>query len=400
MILLLLASPVLALPPSSAGTRGEVVVARGADGATPAGGALVEGELPVTDHARVGAELGFHLGGGGSSTALILPEVGWYFNTPWRRGPAVAGVAALGVQLSDRPGPAAAAGVRLDLGLNDRWGLRVQSDVLFDLTEGPVAVRLGVGPQRIFRKPEPPPPLPPVHVGFEPADARAWIDHPGCGWHPVQELLIKPGDISPETSLVLHASGYLPARATLATLAETRMVRAPEQGGLVIVGWPGDRVRVDGHAITLNEEGVAVVHAAPGATEVTFEGGGRQDEQLAAVAEGYATWVRGSRPAPVRVDFAQGSAQVSSSDRRTAALLAQRAGGWAFQIQGSASPEGDRARNQELAAQRAQAVQQALIDAGLPAERLVLLPPEVQLYGTPETLRYVQITPISPEAAR
>lgn len=392
--LLLTLSVALAASPPSAGGRIEAAVAEGASTAVPAGGAPVEGELAVTERVRAGAELGFQVGGG--AMALVMPEVGWYFNTPWRRGPAVAGVAALGMALSAQPAPVGAVGARLDLGLNETWGLRVQTDVLFDMTEGPVAVRLGVGPQRIFRPPEAPPPVAPVLIGFTPADARGWIEHPSCGWRPVQELLIKPGDLSPETSVVLHARGYLPARTTLAALPDTRMVRAPEQGALVLVGWPGDALRVDGHPIELDQDGVVVVQAAVGSTAVLFEGGGRADAQVAVVADGYATWVRSDRPEGARIEFEQASATVDAASRRALAIMAQRAGGWRFEVAGSASPEGERDYNLTLAGERAAAVRQALLDAGLPEAQVELKPPVVMQYGDPRALRAVVITPVPP----
>lgn len=394
---LLLLPIALAAPPPSVGGRVDLAVARGAGEAAPAAGLSLDGELAAADRVRVGAELGLQAGGQGSSGGLLLAEAAWYVNTPWRRGPALAGTTALGFLASAASAPVGAVGARVDLGLSDRWGLRIQTEAVFDLTRGPVGVRLGVGPERLFPRPEPPPPPPPVLVGFEPADARAWVEHPGCGWHPVQELLVKPGDLDPQTSLVLHARGYLPAHTTLDHLADTRMVRAPEQGGLVIVGWPGDRARVDGHAVELNRDGVAVIQAAPGPLEVDIEGGGRRDEELAAVADGYVTWVRASRPRPLIVNFDQGDSALGSADLRDVALLAQQAGGWRFQVQGSASPEGDRDYNIRLAQQRAEVVRGALISAGLPADTVVLAAPLVQLYGDPAALRNVVVTPLSPE---
>ena len=394
MTLLMLISPALALPPPSVGGRVEVAVARGDGSAVPAGGAVIEGELPVTERVRIGAELGAQVGGGVSG--LVLPEVGLYFNPAWRRGPAVAGVAALGMSLSDQPVPVGLFGARVDFPLNERWGLRVQTDVLLDPTEGPVSVRLGVGPERLFRAPEPPTPVPPATVGFTPADARGWVEHPSCGWHPVQELLIRPGDLSPDTGLVLYAHGYLPARTTLAELADTHMARAPEQGALVLVGWPGDHVRVDGHPMTLDADGVVVVQAPLGSARVEFEGGGRSDTQVAGVADGYVTWVRSDRPEVLKINFDQGSATVDSANRRDLAIMAQRLGDWRFRVEGSASPEGDRDHNLELADQRAIAVRQLLLGAGLSPEQVELGTPVVQLYGEASALRAVLITPLAP----
>ena len=115
------------------------------------------------------------------------------------------------------------------------------------------------------------------------------------------------------------------------------------------------------------------------------------------MADGYVTWVRASRPRALIVNFDQGDSALGSADLRDVALLAQQAGGWRFQVQGSASPEGDRDYNIRLAQQRAEVVRGALISAGLPADTVVLAAPLVQLYGDPAALRNVVVTPLSPE---
>ena len=76
--------------------------------------------------------------------------------------------------------------------------------------------------------------------------------------------------------------------------------------------------------------------------------------------------------------------------------MAQRLGDWRFRVEGSASPEGDRDHNLELANQRAVAVRQLLLGAGLSPEQVELGPPVVQLYGEPSALRAVLITPLAP----
>ncbi len=71
--------------------------------------------------------------------------------------------------------------------------------------------------------------------------------------------------------------------------------------------------------------------------------------------------------------FALGSSELSASALSTIRTLAERRGGYGFQLQGGYSPEGDERSNRELARARAQSVLDAFVDEGVPSERLQLL---------------------------
>lgn len=63
------------------------------------------------------------------------------------------------------------------------------------------------------------------------------------------------------------------------------------------------------------------------------------------------------------------------------------------QITGYTDPTGDLAANQELAKQRALAVRDALVAAGLPLDRIVMQPPaSVEAGGSPDAARRVEIS--------
>jgi len=172
------------------------------------------------------------------------------------------------------------------------------------------------------------------------------------------------------------------------------------QGWLLVVASPGDVVRLDaGVAQPVGSDGLARLRAAEGVVDVTVVGGGRSRSFEAAIADGYALWLRAAPPDEVRVGFGAGSSVVGEADRIFLESLARDRGGWRLRLSGSYSPEGRLEDNQRLARDRAAAVRAVLEAAGVPAEALEVAAPTPPRPGlTAAQQRAVFVTPTRPEA--
>lgn len=312
--------------------------------------------------------------------------------TPWV-------VAGLGVFLGgDAPQPALQAGGRLEVPLGDSYLLRVDGRVTWAPEVGPLGAALTVGPGRARREPEAPAPQP-APTGAWP-DAAIWIEHPRCGVYPsdaTPALIERYGE---DQHAELRADGFGRVQTTLGQVSEVVLRPLPAQGSLVVVARPGDEIRVGGMPIPLDEDGVAVLNVAAGAVEIVGVGGGQQVRLYAAVARQQATWVRVPEPPELTVPFAGGSAELTSQGRYDLLQLAANAGGWAFVVQGYASPEGDTAANLRLAASRAEVVARALRGGGLSSDHVRVTEPAI---GDPAQManwgRVVIVRPLAAGAA-
>ncbi|MEQ1570396.1 MAG: OmpA family protein, partial [Myxococcota bacterium] len=291
--------------------------------------------------------------------------------------------------------PDAYAAVTWDVPLGPGSALRFESGVSVD-----PSVAFAVGPVWGRRRPQPAPPVveavvveaPPAELAVDPPEARVWVPHPVCAW-------MTPAEASPWLAGLdgglarVEAPGFVPAfvdRPGVVALAP-----APVQGSLIVVGHPGDQVRVDQVELPPSPDGAWVVAHAEGPVTVQVAGGGRSESVEVGVSSGFATWVRAAEPAPTQIRFASGSAEVQPGDRAALAALAASLGGWALELRGSASPEGDAARNTSLAAQRADGVRGLLVDAGVDPARIRIAAGEVGAEGAaPETQRRVSVTPV------
>lgn len=308
-------------------------------------------------------------------------------------------LAGYGVGLRPSPLPEGAFGLALDLPPGERVGVRVQGRYVLDgLSPSSFQLALGGVWTRAEAAPEPEPvveaePLPVLEVN--PPEAMAWLPHPYCAWLPVSEVARLLPSLDPALQLQIVAQGYLPAQLTAGAPAQLTLESAPRQGSVIVVARPGDVLQVDGRPVVVGADGVAVVSAREGLVQVEVRGGGRRLEQELAIGTGLALWVRVPDPVAAEVRFALGSSAVVEAERARIAEIARLAEGWRFEVQGSASPEGDAASNLVLADERARAVAALLIDAGLPTDRVTFLPavvaPQVAEGQDPAALRVATI---------
>lgn len=281
--------------------------------------------------------------------------------------------------------PRGTVGAVADIPVSPQIFIRPQVRYLFADLATPGAGQFGLGvvwrPKAKVVPPPPPPdpvvePVAPV-VSVDPGDAMVWLPHPVCQWVPASQLAATAATLSSEDLLRFVAAGYLPRVLPAGDLAEVKLTPAPPQGSVVVVGRPGDEVRLAGQTLRAASDGVALVSVPEGIVSGTVVGGGRTEAFEVAVGSGFAVWVRASDPEPLRMGFAQGSAEVGAADRERIAALAASAGGWTFVVRGSASAEGDPAANGVLADRRAAAVAALLYAAGVPASQVTVSPPVV-----------------------
>jgi outer membrane protein OmpA-like peptidoglycan-associated protein len=281
-----------------------------------------------------------------------------------------AGVAGAG------PGPAGTAALGFDVDFSDAWGVRLETRGW----AGPDVAALQLGVSARWRRPERELIAEPVPVAIPdvapPAgeEPLVWLAHPVCAWVPESEVARWEG--------VASASDLFASRP------------GPPQGAFVVVASRSDRVTVDEAALAVAEDGIAVVNAPEGVHVAKIVGGGREETVEAAVAGGFLTWVRASDPAERLVRFAGGSSVVTAASKAELAEIARLAGDWRFRVTGSYSPEGDPEGNKRLAEARAEAVRQALIDAGLPRDRVIVTAPARPPEGAlPEDQRVARVIP-------
>jgi hypothetical protein len=190
----------------------------------------------------------------------------------------------------------------------------------------------------------------------------------------------------------VEAPGYLPASLTLP--GRLSLSPAPAQGTLMVVAWPGDRLKVGAVELRPSADGVAMLSVPVGNIEVEVMGGGRSETLEATVVNGQATWVRSRPPVPVYVAFELGSAEVGGRQFARLENLGALAADWHFDIVGSYSPEGNLEQNLILARARAQAVYDLLIRQGLPADHLHILDPLTPIPNTsPDAARSARVIP-------
>jgi outer membrane protein OmpA-like peptidoglycan-associated protein len=170
---------------------------------------------------------------------------------------------------------------------------------------------------------------------------------------------------------------------------------APAQGALVIVASPGDLLLVDGVQVTPGDDGVALLNVPEGSHLVEVSGGGRRSVGKIAVSQGHATWLRPQGAKPHHALFTAGSSTLSTQARAGVAKFAEQRAGYGYVLQGGHSPEGEDTANAALAQARAEAVRDALIQAGVPEADIELQPiASPTLDGDPQLQRCCLITPV------
>lgn len=306
-----------------------------------------------------------------------------------------------GYGLSARPdlGPSGALGFGLDLPTGARGVFRLDMRMVTDgLT--PATAELSLGLVRspaipvVVAPPEPPP---------ETSQPLVWLPHPYCEWVPAEELSRHWSRLPPDHQVWATAPGGTlqllpPGQAELTALSLTPR---PEQGGLVLVGIPGDKLMVGDVSFNVGADGVAVLITPEGVVEATVVGAGRREELLAAVVSGHVVYLRAGRPEPVMVRFPKSSASISGDDIERLHKLARATEGWEYELQGSASPEGAAEVNARLAAERAAATRAVLEAAGVPPDKIRVLSVDRELASDapPEDLRSCTVRAVPPRPA-
>jgi outer membrane protein OmpA-like peptidoglycan-associated protein len=239
-------------------------------------------------------------------------------------------------------------------------------------------------------------PVAPAPVAVEVAEARVvWVPHPVCAWVPITELAGEFPELSEDVSLWVTEPGFVPASLDRGHAASTPLVPAPVQGGVVVMGTPGDRVRIGATTLPITDTQAVVITAPAGPFEAVVEGGGRTTLVEGAVADGYVLWLRAAAPSPTTVRFGPNSARVDATSLATIRTLAAARGGYGFDLRGGYSSEGDRVVNEALANARAQAVRDALVAAGVPSTAVSVLPPAAPTGEANEDDRIATIVPRS-----
>ena len=147
----------------------------------------------------------------------------------------------------------------------------------------------------------------------------------------------------------------------------------PRPGRIAVSGGSGDVVTIDGERLLLTD-GLGVADHADGRAVVRVVGGGRQLAFTVGVAEDNVTWVDAEPPAHTRVLFPSGSPRLSADAKQRIAAFVASLGDWHVELYGSYSPDGAERVNRALGQTRAEAVRDALIAAGVPADHIHIGP--------------------------
>jgi hypothetical protein len=313
-----------------------------------------------------------------------------------------------GVRIGDELTALVHVGPGLSLDLSEH--LYLHSDARYLLLLGPERIversgaelTLGLSwrwqkaaPEVVAVEPTPPEAEPLAELTVSPPDARIWLPHPECAWLSVSDFERVGLRIEPGLTLRVSADGYLPREITYSPGMSIELERAPAQGTLIVVGTPGDTVTIGERLVSVEEDGVAVISASVGRVALSVLGGGRQVEHQAMISNGHVTWLRVIPPVPLEVTFEMGSSALLPEDITRLQEIVPMLGSYSLTIEGAYSPEGRLEHNIWLANQRTQAVAEILIRAGVPEDRLLLLPPVSPTEDDPHhKQRYVMIVPI------
>lgn len=305
----------------------------------------------------------------------------------WLTQPEVGGLSAVlgaGLRIEDGVAPVVSGGLAVDLGPRGRTRPRVEGSYHVMPDQWRLSLSAGVV---LGRRPEDP-----VPVVEEPAPIPidrgvAWVPAPVCDWLTPEELLQR-GDLAPMS--LLDERGLRPYAEVAG-----EQPRPTTEPSLVVAAWPGDEVLIDGVVAETDDGGLAVAHPPEGPVDVQIRGAGRLIERELAVAEEHALWFGVEPPPPVRIRFAVARATITAEERARILEVVENRGGWVFEVRGSHSPEGDPARNEQLARARADAVLAVLREAGLSDEQVYLsdIIDIVGLDAPPDELRAAVIYP-------
>jgi hypothetical protein len=236
-----------------------------------------------------------------------------------------------------------------------RVGAQFGNERLPDLTDGPTIVVPDPPPRRSMK-------------GIEPG--MVWLPNPVCEWTPTDEATAEIERLGlPQSELSVVSTRLL--RAPEAPLVPARVLeefRGPRPARFVIATSDYDHVTVDGEIVVV-EDGVGVARV-DGDEMVWIEvrGGGKRVRFPDFPAPAQAKWlpIPDDPPPPNLLTFRTGSSRLDATARTLVERLADNRGDWSYRIHGSYSEEGDVRANTTLAQRRAEAVANALVDAGVP----------------------------------
>ncbi|MBX2803789.1 MAG: OmpA family protein [Myxococcales bacterium] len=306
-----------------------------------------------------------------------------------------------GVHFADEPVAVISPGLTVDVGRAPSIRPRFEGAVHY--RPGPGEWRLSLTSGIVWRDRPPPPepePVPEPEPEPEPepiADGgMLWFGAPVCAWLEPEQVIeaTRLGKLEGPPLTTFDSSGPRAYGSTPAAPID-------QVGNLVIAAWPGDVIRVDGQPVQTDASGFAVINQPEGDVSVEVVGGGRRLDLPLSVADRHALWVAADPPQPIGVRFPVAISTLDDDARATVARVASAAGTWMLEVRGGASPEGDPERNAQLSVERAQAVAQALRDAGVPddhirvAEELDIFDPETD---PPEHMRAAIVYPVLEEA--
>ena len=216
----------------------------------------------------------------------------------------------------------------------------------------------------------------PFQIRVSPEGTQVWLPHPICQWMDIEAATPLLEDLPEGTPLRFRAPGHLPVTAEAAPEMVVELDEAPIQGSLLVIAEPSDRVIVNDSEVQPDADGVVVLTVGEELLRVEVIGGGRATVwDPVGVSDGEAVWLRADEPGPLHVTFPVDSSVLGRAGRQAITEIAGNAADWSFQVSGSFSPEGNLEHNKELAEGRAQAAAQALVDAGVSADRIEVLPP-------------------------
>jgi hypothetical protein len=345
-----------------------------------------------------------------SPWVALRPELRWSLTDPASPAGALALVGGVGLGLGPTPVLRSGVGLALDLPSEGTHSWRIQARALLDGAElDALQVTVGTAWPRVVA-PAPPPPIEPPpappppapnSLQINPPTAMIWLPQPYAGWVTPSEANRLMADAAAGLVVRIAAPGYLSIEVAVDGPTAVALDTAPAQGALLVMASPGDLVRMGEHDLPANPDGLRIINAPEGFADLTVVGGGRQTLTQTALSQGHALWVRIPRPAPLLVTCPAGRSDLSAKDREALAALTTLAGDWAFEVRGTASPEGDPAVNLDLATRRGLVVVDAMVAAGLPRARITLATPMVVAEeGVPvESMRGARVRAIPPVSA-
>lgn len=237
----------------------------------------------------------------------------------------------------------------------------------------------------------------PPEVVVEPAveDPLVWVPHPVCAWVPTSEVAPLLASLGITTPLALPAPVDEPAMSAEGFPNAGVAVPAAAPGAVIVMAHPGDAVTIADAHLPVADDGVVVTKAPEGPIDVVVSGGGRSQTLSGEVSSGHALWLRADAPSRTDIQFDAGQSAITPESLTQLQTVAANAGTWKFTVQGGYSADGDLTRNQALAETRAQSVFAALIAAGLPADRVQIIPSQApDLALTPAAQRATHIVPV------